>query len=51
MKLYGVRIWVRDLEAAKQFYGEILGPPEKQPWGGTLAYFKDPGGNTLTPLG
>jgi catechol 2,3-dioxygenase-like lactoylglutathione lyase family enzyme len=27
------------------------GPPEKQPWGGTLAHFKDPAGNILTLLG
>jgi catechol 2,3-dioxygenase-like lactoylglutathione lyase family enzyme len=118
MKLYGVRIWVNDIEAARRFYGEtlglktdwdygavvgfeigeaegpqfivelddgshdeeslvgrfvgvslsvddieatfldltgkgveFLGPPDKQPWGGTLAHFKDPSGNTLTLLG
>lgn len=114
MKLYGVRIWVDDLAAARRFYGEtlgltekwawgpalgfdlgaeliveqndegdhegamtgrfvgasisvddiqaeyqrlrskgvmFLGPPEKMPWGGTLAHFKDPAGNTLTLLG
>jgi catechol 2,3-dioxygenase-like lactoylglutathione lyase family enzyme len=118
MRLYGVRIWVSDMEAARRFYGEtlglklewdygavagfeigepkapqfivelddgshdeeslvgrfvgcslsvddieatyrdltgkgvaFLGPPEKQPWGGTLAHFKDPSGNTLTLLG
>ncbi|EDX84965.1 hypothetical protein S7335_2664 [Synechococcus sp. PCC 7335] len=27
---------------------EFLDPPEKQPWGGTIASFKDPDGNTLT---
>ena len=26
-------------------------PPEKQPWGGTLAHFRDPDGNVLTLLG
>ena len=26
-------------------------PPEKQPWGGTLAHFRDPDGNILTLLG
>jgi len=26
-------------------------PPEKQPWGGSLAHFKDPDGNILTLLG
>jgi len=30
---------------------EFLAPPEKQPWGGTLAHFKDPEGNVLTLLG
>jgi catechol 2,3-dioxygenase-like lactoylglutathione lyase family enzyme len=24
------------------------GPPEKQPWGGTLAFLRDPGGNTVS---
>ncbi|MES2342218.1 MAG: VOC family protein [Pseudomonadota bacterium] len=111
MKIYGVRVWVDDMAAAKRFYGEtlglkakwemgvaigydlgtdliveldeggheedtlvgrfvgvsiqvddieasyealkakgvpFLGPPEKMVWGGTLAHFKDPAGNTLT---
>jgi len=26
----------------------FLAPPEKMPWGGTLAHFKDPSGNILT---
>lgn len=30
---------------------EFTSPPEKQPWGGTLAHFKDTSGNTLTLLG
>jgi uncharacterized glyoxalase superfamily protein PhnB len=30
---------------------EFLSPPQKQPWGGTLAHFKDPAGNVLTLLG
>jgi lactoylglutathione lyase len=30
---------------------EFLSPPNKQPWGGTLAHFKDPEGNLLTLLG
>lgn len=29
----------------------FTGPPEKQPWGGTLAHFKDPDDNVLTLLG
>jgi len=27
------------------------GPPTRQPWGGRLAHFRDPAGNTLTLLG
>ena len=27
---------------------EFLEPPEMQPWGGTLAHFRDPSGNVLT---
>ncbi len=27
---------------------EFIGEPEKQPWGGTLAHFKDPDGNIVT---
>ncbi len=30
---------------------QFTGPPEKQPWGGTLAHFKDPDNNILTLLG
>jgi lactoylglutathione lyase len=30
---------------------EFLAPPEKQPWGGVLAHFRDPEGNVLTLLG
>ena len=26
-------------------------PPERQPWGGALAHFRDPDGNVLTLLG
>ena len=117
MKLYGIRIFVDDIDIAKSFYGDTLnlpinwemqdlkaigfnvgseiiveegsppsagsenlvgrfvglslqvdnidevykdlsgkgvdfqGPPEQQPWGGKLAHFKDPSGNTLTLLG
>jgi len=29
---------------------EFVGPPERQPWGGSLAHFKDPDGNVLTLL-
>lgn len=30
---------------------EFLAPPERQPWGGVLAHFRDPDGNVLTLLG
>ena len=30
---------------------EFTSPPEKQPWGGSLAHFKDPAGNILTLMG
>jgi lactoylglutathione lyase len=30
---------------------EFVAPPEKQPWGGTLAHLRDPDGNVLTLLG
>ena len=30
---------------------EFLGPPEKQPWGGVLAYLRDPDGNVVTLIG
>jgi uncharacterized glyoxalase superfamily protein PhnB len=30
---------------------EFTAPPEKQPWGGTLAQLRDPEGNVLTLLG
>lgn len=29
----------------------FLGPPERQPWGGVLAHFRDSDGNVLTLLG
>ena len=29
---------------------EFTAPPTRQPWGGTLAHFKDPDGNILTLL-
>jgi catechol 2,3-dioxygenase-like lactoylglutathione lyase family enzyme len=51
----GVSLQVADVAAA---YGELrakgvdfVAPPEKQPWGGTLAHFRDPDGNVLTLLG
>ena len=54
-RFVGVSISVSDIEAA---YNELsakgvafLAAPEKMPWGGTLAHFRDPSGNVLTLLG
>lgn len=54
-RFVGVSLQVDDIEAT---YRELLGkgvafsgPPARQFWGGTLAHFKDPAGNTLTLLG
>ncbi len=51
----GVSLEVPDIEAA---YRTLIGrgvefhaPPQKQPWGGVLAHFRDPDGNLLTLLG
>jgi len=30
---------------------EFVAPPERMPWGGTLAHFRDPDGNVLTLVG
>ncbi len=54
-RFVGVSLSVADIEAR---YRELSargvafeGPPALQPWGGTLAHFRDPAGNTLTLLG
>ena len=51
----GVSLQVGDIADAHRRLTErgvaFLGPPEKQPWGGTLAHFRDPDGNVLTLLG
>ena len=54
-RFVGISIRVDDMEAV---YQELLkkgvefdGAPENQEWGGVLAHFKDPDGNTLTLLG
>ena len=53
-RFVGVSIQVDNIEATyKQLTGkgvQFVGPPEKQPWGGTLAHFKDPDENVLTLL-
>ena len=54
-RFLGVSLEVADIAAT---YAELrargvefLAPPEKQPWGGTLAHLRDPEGNVLTLLG
>jgi catechol 2,3-dioxygenase-like lactoylglutathione lyase family enzyme len=51
-RFVGVSILVEDMDAT---YRDLTakgvpfeGEPQKQPWGGTLAYFRDPAGNVLT---
>ena len=53
-RFVGCSIEVDDVQVA---YDELsakgvpfVEPPERQPWGGTLAHFRDPDGNTLTLL-
>jgi catechol 2,3-dioxygenase-like lactoylglutathione lyase family enzyme len=54
-RFLGVSIGVEDIEAAYRDLSAkgvpFEGAPEKQPWGGTLAHFRDPSGNILTLLG
>lgn len=54
-RFVGVSLAVDDIDAT---YDTLVArgvvfesPPEKQPWGGTLAHFKDPDGNIMTLLG
>lgn len=54
-RFVGVSLQVDDIQTT---YEELSGkgvpfaaPPEKQFWGGSLAHFTDPAGNTLTLLG
>lgn len=51
----GLSLQVEDIQAACRALEErgvvFDGPPERQFWGGWLAHFKDPAGNTLTLLG
>lgn len=54
-RFVGVSIVVDDIDQAySQLAGkgvEFTTPPARQPWGGTLAHFKDPDGNILTLFG
>jgi len=51
----GISLQVDDMNASyKELQSQgvkFLGPPEKQEWGGSLAFFEDPDGNVLTLLG
>ncbi len=54
-RFVGVSIQVEDIDAEYRQLGEkgveFRGPPEKQPWGGTLLHLEDPDGNIITLLG
>jgi lactoylglutathione lyase len=54
-RFVGISIEVGDIHATYESLVakgvEFIGPPEKQPWDGTLAHFKDPDGNVITLLG
>ena len=54
-RFVGISLRVDDIddtfEALKAKGVVFPSPPEKQPWGGSLAHFQDPDGNTLTLLG
>ena len=51
----GVSLSVKDMdETYKTLVSrgvDFVGPPAKQPWGGTLAHLRDPDGNVITLLG
>lgn len=53
-RFVGVSLQVEDIDAT---YKDMMAkgvtftePPQRQPWGGTLAHFADPDGNVLTLL-
>lgn len=54
-RFVGVSIEVNDIETVYDSLVlkgvDFISRPAKQPWGGTLAHFKDPDGNVLTLLG
>lgn len=51
-RFVGLSLAVQDLDAAHADLAArgvpFWGPPERQPWGGRLAHFRDPAGNTLS---
>ena len=54
-RFVGVSLQVEDIDDAYRTLSDkgvaFSAPPEEQPWGGSLAHFQDPDGNTLTLLG
>ena len=54
-RFLGVSLQVEDIDAVYKDLSDkgvrFTAPPERQPWGGTLAHFQDPEGNLLTLLG
>lgn len=54
-RFVGASLQVENIEATYRSLSskgvEFSAPPEKQPWGGTLAHFRDPDGNIITLLG
>ena len=54
-RFVGASLQVDDIDGICQRLMDLgvhfVSPPEKQPWGGTLAHFADPEGNVLTLLG
>lgn len=54
-RFVGVSLQVEDIHASHRALADkgvgFTGPPEQQFWGGWLAHFRDPAGNTLTLLG
>lgn len=54
-RFVGVSLKVDDIDAVYRRLTEagveFESPPQKQTWGGQLAHFRDPDGNTLTLLG
>ena len=54
-RFLGISVSVADIDATYQSLKakevEFVGPPERQPWGGVLAHFKDPEQNIVTLVG
>ena len=54
-RFLGISVSVADIDATYQSLKakgvEFVEPPERQPWGGVLAHFKDPEQNIVTLVG